>query len=162
MCEKMADKKVKDFKEFYPIWIMSENNKNFTKLYYVQNNGVIKIPPEIKKTFKGIFGDSIETCLNKYIGQQDNEAIVQLTDAYVQNWRNPKINKERNHKKDTFENKEDDGAFKRGRNESGYVGGGTEIVLNDDDDHSAKDIKNFQKLKRADDKIKLQYKKGIQ
>lgn len=161
MCEKITDKKVKDFKDFYPSWIMSENNKNFTKLYYNQSKGIIKIPPEIRKTFKNIFGDNIEIYINKYIGQQDNESIMQLTDAYIQNWRNPKTDKEKSHKKDSIKNKEDEGIFKKGRNESGYVGG-TELALGDDIEHSTKEIKNFQKLKRADEKIKLQYKKGIQ
>jgi hypothetical protein len=162
MCDKIPSQKVEDFKKFYHAWIMSENNKNFTKLYYIQDKGVIKIPPEIKKTFRNIFGENIETYLNKYIGQQDNESIMQLTDAYIQNWRNPVTHKERNTKKDHIKKKEDDGIFKRGRNESGYVGGETGLVLNDEVEHTAREIKNFQKLKRADEKIKLQYKKGIQ
>lgn len=165
MCEKMGDNsKVEEFKEFYKSWIMSNKNKNFTKLYYVQDKGTIKIPPEIKKTFKNIFNDNIEVYLNKHVNQQDNETIMQLTDAYIQNWRNPISRKERINVKQEHKEVKDEGYFKKGRNESGFMNlnSETDIVLNDEVEHSVKDIKNLQKLKRVNEKIILQYKKGIQ
>jgi hypothetical protein len=80
LAEDYDNDKIKEFIIDSKQWILSKKNKEFTKLYYRQNNGEtnVTIPLQIKKDFKKLFGENIDKLLNKYIEVGDNVIIKDL------------------------------------------------------------------------------------
>ncbi len=166
LCDKMKleeefeDADITLFLENAKRWILSTKNKNFTKNYYIQNNNTttIKIPEHVKSLFLKLFDKNIDALITKYIQSSDSEIIGQYIDAYIQDWRNPfnMIDHVISNRPVIQEDDKDKPIFKRGRNESGGVGVGTDIMISE-----GGNVKEFEKLKRIQEKINLHYKKGI-
>lgn len=165
LCDKMKlenfnESNVTQFLEETKRWVLSTKNKNFTKNYYIQHNNTttIKIPEHIKNLFLKFFDKNIDILINKYVQTSDNETIGQYIDAYVQNWRNPvnMVDHVVSNRPVIQEEDPDKPVFKRGRNESGTVGGTGDIAMVEGGNY-----REFQKLKRVQDNINLHYKKGM-